>query len=60
MKFDTSKYLRLPPLGIRTGYYEECAKIAEGFIHCGCGRDDCYSDNIPKAIAEAIREKAKN
>jgi len=58
-KFDTFKYIRLPPLGIRAGYLEEAAKIAESFANCGCGRSDCYSDNIPKAIAEAIRAKAK-
>lgn len=35
---------------------EACARIAETNINCGCGRSDCYSDNIPKAIAAQIRE----
>lgn len=38
---------------------EACAKLAESHARCGCGRDDCYSDNIPRAIAADIRTLKK-
>ena len=34
---------------------EAAAKVSESKMTCGCGRFDCYTDNIPAGIANDIR-----
>lgn len=40
---------------IKNAALERAAKLSEGKMTCGCGRQDCYTDRIPEGIAEEIR-----
>ena len=63
-KFDTSKYLRLPPLGIRNGVLEEAATVADEHSSAQFGHDDPIAVKFwhlgeayaREEIAKAIRQ----